>query len=768
MNRLCLILFAALLVVSLAYDQECLSTSQDFVSFCSIRIDCPKHKSTNSTHLRLQHLSDYECCKRPKPRGDVFFIAFLRFGFDIGLQNSVNFDAFFSSYPTACVEKKKNFQLTYFALTGVDKSFSVCNLGSHLSRLSLRYIHLRLLDENGRKANCSADLNVSALNSSVTFELLFDVGIKYDQDTCDQIFNNANLKFLQLSDIDDSLIKRNRFAVQESQAVRKLNSRIEKLTLEGYRVSLDRKSFPWKVFGTTKSILIEGVIQTFEKDILVSRGLDQILIRSTGLRRFLHNNVDWLDKANERSTNETLYIVLDGAKRKPWHYILWYTQTQINRGNVQYETLYQLDRDDDLFDSNSSFCLFYRVKQKQLNVFLYGLLFERQSQRSCGCVLFWLLQTFPQYPAYYSSFGECSLRQEQIKQECDFDSMGARCEIQTIEPIRQENGYAFVWRVKMAEFAISTVLGPLVSCLAAILNLLVLVVFRRMRSSPEFRKKKLTDKNLPLWDYIYFNTFFVLCQALILAVEPLTACIEYDGIYCSPLILTRFAHGFYLFVQSYLGNSLKLMANMTNSLFVLYRYGINSDRLKDMRRVRPIKFVLFSLPFVLSLSAILLFDNQRFDLVIFSRDQFYYLIRDKFFKHLPSTAVNSIYLINMVLGDVVFTLFNVTVDLRLLFFLRSFESSRRKEEVESRVTKMIVLNGLFSFLFRTPEITISLSYIAFTFNPMIFPSCKLSYDSMHSVCPSLFNISRLFYTFSFFENFVLLYLFNPEFRNHVK
>nr|QVK45946.1 G protein-coupled receptor [Proales similis] len=750
----------------IASQELCTSTNLDGNYTCSIRIDCLQPKADRSEQVPIKKQETLECCSQ-SPRPTVTIVASIRSAFDSTLSNRVDFETYLTTFPDKCRLNEKSLALIFYAVTGIDSSFSATNFEARISEIDIGFSQIILLNRAGVKANCSTDLGSAVFDSKYPFHLLFNEGNKYDPQTCDQMFKNANVDRLVMKGLANSMIRDNRFGIQGRRAVDDLDSRIGKLVLDGYGISFDTGLFPLRVFMQTRSVEIKGNLIRFEASVLFSSSLKELSISFTGVKKFLHNNVDWLDQTNLRSTNETLRVALNGARRYPLNYYNWFI-AGINRGNAQYETLYQLDRDDDLFDSNSSFCLFYRVKQKQLNVFLYGLLFERQSQRSCGCVLFWLLQTFPQYPAYYSSFGECSLRQEQIKQECDFDSMGARCEIQTIEPIRQENGYAFVWRVKMAEFAISTVLGPLVSCLAAILNLLVLVVFRRMRSSPEFRKKKLTDKNLPLWDYIYFNTFFVLCQALILAAEPLTACIEYDGIYCSPLMLTRFAHGFYLFVQSYLGNSLKLMANLTNSLFVLYRYGINSDTLKGMRRVRPVRVVWFCFFFAFSISAVTLFKNDRFDLDIFFQDIFDYLYRQEYSKDRTKPALTVVYLSNMILGDVAFTLFNLMIDLRLLFFLRSFESSRRKEEVESRVTKMIVLNGLFSFLFRTPEITSALSYVAFSFNLLLFPSCKLAYEPTHSVCSSLFKISRLFYTFTFFENIILLLLFNSDFRDHAK
>nr|QVK45956.1 G protein-coupled receptor [Proales similis] len=724
-----------------------------------ITINCPWLSS--SSRVLIEHQQTNQCSNF----NSTSLVVIFPFIFDTILKNFLGYPSILASFPSSCEEKLVYVKVMIYQITGIHKSFRFSALEPQVDLLFTQYFHLRLLENDHEKANCSNDNDVAIFKVKGVMVVAFDLGVKYDEDICEQIFNKAKIKMLKLKDIIDSVIKRNVLGFQQTAAVKDLQSQIYSFDLTGYGLRLDQSLFAIKVFSKTTKMRVEGTLEQIDPRILISSNLEEIKIFAWHMKKFLHNNLDWLDFANERSSNNTLKIILNGANLRPSSETLDYIY---HRVTTQYDKLYQLDPDyADLFKDNTSFCLFYRLKQKNLNVRLNGFIFEVEAQHHCDCTLYWLYLTFMgtlEDILVYAYLVECDRLWNDLQRECDIPAMAARCELQTIQQISEPNGYTFVWKIKFTEFVLNTVMASAINCFAVLLNAFVVFVFRRMWASEEFRKKKLTDKNQPMWDYIYYNTFFVLLQALIFALEPLTACIEYDGIYCSPFILTRFAQAFYLFGQSYLANVFKLMANVTNTLFVFYRFGINSDRLAKFRKAKPVGLVTIFLVPALVISAITVFVNERFDLKVLSEDQFNYLFRDRYKTWLPSSVLYALYLLNMVLGSVVFTVINLSVDMRLLFFLRSFQQSNRKEEAENRVTKMIVLNGLFSFLSRMPEMAVSILYLAFSFNPLIFPACVFKAETTHSICPSLSKISRFFFSFSFFENFILLYLYNPEFK----
>nr|QVK45954.1 G protein-coupled receptor [Proales similis] len=757
-----LMALSSLIVICYGEERDCLDHSSLLGSSYWINIKC--RTLDTKTKVTVKTSNDYECLSF----NHTYFGFSFYYVYGSSLTNSVNFTLILAAYPESCTDRIRHVQIYYYALGGIQRTFNFSVLRPFVRWLEIKYFHMRLLESDNEKANCSNDLDVAIFQVKLKVSVSFNIGVKYDEDVCEQMFNQANIQVLRLGDVANTMIKRNVFAFRQTDAVKNLRAKISTFFLTGYGLKLDMTVFPIKVFSQTKRIILEGTLERFDSRVLISSGVEEIKIFSWGMKKFLHNNLDWLDFANNRSSKNPLKIFLNGANIKPTAKNVK-KDASYHRIYDQYRAVYQLDPDyADLFKDNSSFCLFHRLIKKKLNVRLNGFMFELQGQRSCDCTLFWLFNSFMnklEDVIFYKNLVECDRIWSDLQRDCQIKSMIARCELQTIHRILEPNGYTFVWKMKFTEFVLNTVMASAINCFAVLLNAFVVFVFRRMWASGDFRKKKLTDKSQPMWDYVYFNTFFVLLQALIFALEPLTACIEYDGIYCSPFILTRFAHAFYLFVQSYLGNVFKLMANITNTLFVFYRFGINSDRLAKFRKARPVRMIAIFLVPVLVISVITVFVNDRFNFDMLTHDEFYYLYRPR--QSSPAPLLRLIFMLNMILGDAVFNLINLALDLRLLLFLRSFHQSQRKEAAETRVTKMIVLNGLFSFLFRAPEMALSILFIVYSFNPFIFPSCVFTSEPTHSACPSLFKISRLIYSFSFFENFILLFLFNAEFRAQI-
>nr|QVK45947.1 G protein-coupled receptor [Proales similis] len=747
--------------LSSANDEYCSAETHKGSTKCNFEIWCNPNRPRE---IKATNVNGEICCSSVRRVGYLFQNYFI---IDSVLDDSVSFFPFFESVPIDCQQKDKLLTIDLAAITGIQRSFKVTALAPGYKEITLIASNLRMMENEIDKADCSKNLNASIFQTDQTLDLTFAIGLRYDQDTCDQLFHMAKISYFEMYDLVDSMIKRNIFGVERTSAVEDLQSNIETVIFRGYALALNQKSFPVRVFGKASRLTVKGTIKQFQGQILRGSELNKIKLKISGVRKFLHNNLDWLDYTDERSTNKTLRVFLDGKEENGWN------------SNNEYDTydemriknyLYQIDSEMTVFETQT-FCQFYRLKQKNLNLEIYGKVFQNQAERICDCALLWLLKSYksnPDYLYFRGAFKECSRHQDELEKSCDFEAMASRCLFDSIEPITESSGYSFVWTVKFTHFVLNTVMTSSLSCLAFALNLFVVYVFHRLRSSEQFRKKKLTDKNQSLWTYVYYNAIFVSLQALIFAFEPLTACIQNDGIYCSPLILTHFGQGFYLFVQSYLGNALRLIANVTNSLFVLYRFGMNADRLAKLRKAKPKKVVFICMLPVLLISVITLFVNERFDLKVFNGDKFHYILRGIRDHQLPTLTLKIIFLTNMILGNIVFNLLNVIVDLRLLIFLRNLKNASRKEEAEARVTKMIVFNGVFSFLFRTPEMAFSISYLVFTFNPLLFPSCELTRDITLSACPSLAKISQFFFSFSFFENFILLYLFNPEFNQQAR
>nr|QVK45942.1 G protein-coupled receptor [Proales similis] len=627
--------------------------------------------------------------------------------------------------------------------------------------VQFRVTNLRLLNSHGSIGeHCSSLVSeTSPFSSEQPFELSMQNGMKYYANTCQQIFNRANISELFLAEITVSMVKHNRLTFAPTNQT--LNSSVVSLILTGYRIRFDSHLFPLATFAQTTRMLICCIVISFEASSLENSSVWSIGLLISQTKRFLHNNPNWLDKADQRAANQTLFVYLNGSL----------SDNSIDSSEAHLDYISEIESKRENPFEDSSFCIFYRIEQNSLNVMFFGSLLLRLAQKNCTCLLFWIFShnwariDFSAY--YYSDLGLCVRDQVEMAKRCNYDKMGQRCLIETVEPINYRTFYDTILDLEYFKYLVDVWLVPVTSLLGIIANYFVIRTFRRIKRSPEYRRNKLTDKSRFMWEYTYFNSWFILFHGLIFLLSPLTTCIELNGIYCSSFISTDLFRPFYLFVDSFLGNTFRLAANMSSTLFVLFRFSLNADRFKWFRELKPKKSLAGIIILSLVISLVTLFGNEKFSVHQLSEDSFFYLLKTESPVLLSSLPVKIAYFVNKLAGTTLFTLLNISIDLRLLYILRKKNVQRPKEEAENRITKMVIINGLFSFLFRLPEMISVCLLLAFYFDQLYFPSCLIKAQRHQSVCPMLFSVSRFLLTISYLENLILLYLFNPSFRKNL-
>nr|QVK45934.1 G protein-coupled receptor [Proales similis] len=641
---------------------------------------------------------------------------------------------------------------------GLSVDFKVPNFGNDSSlRIEFMLFDLRIVNRDGSpQENCSSDYPVFRPWSN-TKSTMMDIhkAIRYHERTCATIFRNSRLSQLAISELTESTVKHNMLTFEPNNE--SLNATIEYLVLSGYGVNFNTKIFPTTLFGQTRRVEISGLVKSFETSAMRNSSLILIKLISFRLRRFFHNNPNWLNNARFRAVQDTLVILIDSRDT-------FQMSSGLNAFINEVE-LFEAQPFDD-----SSFCVFYQIKVYSLNIKLDGHLIERQAHENCTCLLFWLISNYwahdDFYALYYSDLGLCVQNRANLSEQCQFEKMAQRCSIETVQPFGYLTKIDHVFGLEFAKYLADVWLTPAMCVFGFVANFLVISTFRKIKRSPEYRRNKLTDKARFMWDYTYYNSWFVLFHALTFSFSPLSTCIEYNGIYCPELALTKLSQTYFLFVESFFGNTMRLMANLSQSLFVLFRFGLNTDRVNRFRKIRPRKLLAYlSLPSAL-VSVVTLFINDRFSIDLLFQESENYILYLFFDNMNGGVGLQIAYLFNVFVGTTLFTLFNMLVDLRLLGLLRKQNAQRPKEEVEKRITKMVILNGLFSFLFRMPEMVSTFVLIIHAFHPDFLASCIVVGSRYNSVCPMLFDISRFLLTVSFLENLLLLYLFNPNFKKH--
>nr|QVK45972.1 G protein-coupled receptor [Proales similis] len=577
------------------------------------------------------------------------------------------------------------------------------------------------------------------------------------ENTCDQLFMNANVFHVTFDKYVNSLVKVNKLGFIESQTPEQLGSSVTEVEFKGYRMEISRKTLPRSVFSQMQELTIYGWIDSFDSEIFLHSILYIIIFRSINGAVFWQNNLNWLDYADRRQSKETL--------------TLYFFKEEANPGDHKYLT--ELDEKGNLFE-DTNFCLLYRIKKRNLNIKIFDFEQSKYTDNKQNCEHRWILQnsvcTSYENQIYHNDALSQQCKTLQIKQNdtCDYERIESFCESYKPNKHQEPPIYTIVTQFKMAEFILAIVLGPIINVLGIVANLLVILTFRAVKKSPEFRRNKLTDKNRRMWDYVHFNSVIILALCVIYAIAPLTSCIEYNGIYCSPLFSTSFSLYYNLFILSYLANAFRLMSNTTNFLFVLFRYGVNLDRLAAFRTWKLRKLLPWAFVASFLLSLIKLWVNEQLSLKKIQLTYSYIGEKNNLDSAQTSGFLKAIYLIEAFTNSILFPILNSLFDLKLLFYLKkSRKDQNRKEEVESKITRMIILNGLFSLLFKSPEIIASVIMITFGIQASVLPVCILTSDSLHSLCPILFSISRTFVSLSFLENFIMLYLFKPKFKQEL-
>nr|QVK45960.1 G protein-coupled receptor [Proales similis] len=606
--------------------------------------------------------------------------------------------------------------------------------------------HIFLSDPYSNEINCSLNYSTNIFNStSARLSLTFQNGNRYALDMCDLLFSNANIYSLAFLDVIDSLVKQNRVTWKQIRSADQLNSRVDLLLIEGYNMRLDEKLFAKSIFRRTSSLDLSGQLSSFAPASLAAMNVSQIGLYTAGLRKFLHSNLNWLDGVGTRNSTSALTIYLDGivaidklVNSRPLKGYLERTR----------DPIYWICFKKRETFTDQDFCLFRSMTSKALDtgLILRGYQLELNAHEKCTCTLAWIaanhFTNLTKRDKYtYSDLLACAAKLN----ECNFTQLELSCSLTTLS-IDYTSLYERMITAKYWNFICTVALLPCTALVGFVAN----AISRHM------------------WDYVYMNSVFMLLQSLIFAFAPLTACIEYNGIYCSPLILTRFSQAFYLFVESYAGNALRLMAHMSNLMFVLYRYAVNRNCWSQLRSLKPRTFLAAIIVFSLVVSLSKISANERFDYQILTEEASLYLSVTLSPSLLSPTLSRILFLSNIILTSILFPLLTLVFDICLLKYMRAQSKENRKEIVESRLTKMVILNSLFSLLFRLPDMAVSVYVTVASQMSNVRTddnnNCVILLDPMDSLCHILPQYSKLLYSFSLSENLLLLYLFNPVFK----
>nr|QVK46009.1 G protein-coupled receptor [Proales similis] len=622
-------------------------------------------------------------------------------------------------------------------------------------------------------------LNLASLELS---ELVFQTSTRYYRHVCSVFFRNAQIQTLELKGIGSSFLGDNSLTFDyftENGTNAGLNASIRNLVLNLYLDRIDSGILNDQVLENILSVEIYGKLNKIEPCIFES--YNRIFLRLVNLQTFFHSGIEWC-KSNKLSRLDFFFKIqnhhLNGKKEL---------------SNIKMHYTFPIE----------DICVFKNLLSHEKHYFIFR---DNTKSKECSCSIFLLVRNYIQNPSQElinelnfetNMFSICTENKtyDEWMEECDFDSRFAKCDLnQSTRAEAEWTAFDTAFLVAGLKYAVAVVLLPMMCVIGLVTSCLSVAVLRKMIAKlAEKRHDDTSKRSRLMYSYLLQHAVGSAAVCALFAFKPLTDCVMFGGIFCSPVYTSWHTRLFEAIGLNLLGTALKLHTTTTALLFSLARLTINvkNKKRRSIRifsKMRPVHVSLGCFLVSLLLSSVKLFTSNDYSVLSWKGDIFISFKIPTFstFQIYYSNFITSeaFYYLNLSLEltlDLVIPLLTVLIDLVLLKVMRQQNANRSKmskqlqtksEENEKQFTKMIIFNGVFNFIFRIPVLTSNiLEFIVFNqfgFYFYNFQSCQFDDYPLLSLCPSILSISNMLLQLGFIIDFSLLLRFNKDFRAILK
>nr|QVK46003.1 G protein-coupled receptor [Proales similis] len=604
----------------------------------------------------------------------------------------------------------------------------------------------------------------------------FGLSIDYRIEWCPLLFHNSKITWLRTVGLVNSFLKHNvlRFKPISGDVRAEFSTEIVQWKIYNiYKIQIDTSIVAPEIVRRTWSILIWGVVDRIESDVLRANDFN-VKLTLQNPRAFFASNAHWLSELNYNYPNESRSIGLF-QYAEPESPKSAYDPWRLNMGSFYHYP----DHD---------FCLFahYPVNQTK-----YFFSISHDKQLTCTCSILWLMQNRHKYSpdnkwdVTYSwlSDEDCKVSSGRIH-ACQFKFRLELCKIESISTTSSLDWRPSVIDIVNAVLAVKYVtvilIQPVFSLIAVLLNLAIIVTLQKLRRR---RVNRLSHNSYKMYANIELNSACHIALSVLFVFEPLVECIqEPNGIYCNSIFIDEQSRLFYLLGLSFVGNAAKLCCNVSLIAFSLHRYLINnanarSSWLSGFQRRSPFKLFAVVLILSLLLSSVRLFVNERLNLINFmNKKDFVYLV-DPFGTGYQANAILvALFVLNQAFNDVIANLLTLYIDFKLYKVHKANESKRsvllgsnsNMQQIGDNLIRLIVTNGILTAMLRLPELLAVLYKLFHILWPSNRDLCFFTYDQTSSLCHNIYTISQFFYSITSLLNFFLFFKFDSNFRSSLK
>nr|QVK46011.1 G protein-coupled receptor [Proales similis] len=672
----------------------------------------------------------------------------------------------------------------------INSSYSdIGPLGAPQSQLNIEFDYSHFLPfSNGRALVNDCDMQnfeleyISNFTPLLLDRLIFQTNTRYYPNVCAIFFRNANILRLHLRGISSSNLGLNLPTfdfLTENGTMAELNATIHYALLNLYLQSIDSSLLNRQILEKIIFIEIEGKLDRIEPCIF--EFYQQISLNLVNFKTFFHSGFKWCPINN--SSEEAYFMTIRKYKFESVIKRLTYLANE-----------YTFPAED--------ICIFRSLLSDGRHFFQFNVAWSL----NCTCFIFWMVHNYNQNLSQeiinelYSTtnmFSICTENKtyDEWMEECDFDSRFAICGLnQSTRAEAEWTAFETTFLMAGLKYALAVVLLPVVCVIGLVTSCLSIAVLRKMIAKlAEKRYDDTSKRSRLMYSYLLQHAVGSAAVCALFAFKPLTECVSYGGIFCSPVYTSWHTRLFDAIGLNLLGTALKLQTTFTALLFSLARLTINVKNKKRWSirvfcKMHPASVSLGFFCCSLAFSSVKLFTSSDYSAFTFGSDTLRSFRRPKFsliktynFNH---SFFSTFYYLNLsleILLDLVLPLFTVIVDLILLSLMRKQNADRSKisqqlqsksEENEKQFTKMIVFNGIFNFSFRLPIFGSNflefIFYISSESGSLNFEFCQFSDYPLLSLCPTVLSFSHFLLQIGFLVDFLLLLRFNRDFRLFLK
>ncbi len=681
------------------------------------------------------------------------------------------------------------------------------NIGYHLYSSHFDFYHKNILVDS---KTCDSKL-LKIKNNFISNLAFLDASHSnnFEKKTiCPLIFHEANIYFLYLTSAN-GLIVRNVLSFQSSispHLLAYMNTSVKMFHLTSYHADLDYTLLNNYIFRDLEILSISGMLNSIQTDLFKSfLKLRYLEFNSHNIKHLFTKNSKWLTYLNYLKDSFDLKNIQFYVNKLTIKDYFQLVLVQINPKYFFYDY------------PNEDFCYFKDYPHHKLVLPLLIPIMDTNINVSCT---FLYLTQFSQYFTqdiynlnrrlkvssfdfmYYTNIDEQKNKfRNIIRQNCTkfILDKSKLCNILKEFQIKKSNDfylYLFDFRLitKFNMILFELFLNPIFCIICLFLSILFLYILSN---------KKIFKNNLKNYTYLKFHYYFISFYFFISFFKLFYACILTNEYNDAMLAIDNFCPNNYILTNKILfylnivlikliSSSLKTCSCLFYLLFSIDRYIRIADKKTKYFKEKSVKYyiaITLVVSFLINLHLYFQFKYNKDNQTFYSSNEYvsFFSESNDYTQDLSAISLNVLKYLNIIkiiFSDFILIFVGIFIDFKLYLFIKNkpkiasnlilnnklqvIKKQRKETESQKRVGSMIILNGLNSFLLRTPFSIFSLYGFVFRYEILSkqhFPNFYFyAICRTQQFCNSLISLTYLFYLLSFVFQFFIFFKLDKNFK----